>query len=131
MRWSSFTYLLLDLLPLLESLLQLGLQVADLGQVLGRLQAGRSGFSSLNKPPRLNAPLSDLGHGRLVLLHQVVQVLLVLLHPRLEVVLLPLEPTQLLLQLRNTSQQTRLVGEGAGLEQPPPGLRVGVVVGGD
>lgn len=50
MRATS-TYLLLDLLLVLQSLLQLGLQVADLGQVLGRLEAERSGFKSLNKSP--------------------------------------------------------------------------------
>lgn len=50
MRATS-TYLLLDLLLVLQSLLQLGLQVADLGQVLGRLEAKRSGFKSLNKSP--------------------------------------------------------------------------------
>lgn len=101
------TYLLLDLLLVLQSLLQLGLQVADLGQVLGRLQADRSGFKNLNQTTRLNTPPhTHLGHRRLVLLHQVVQVLLVLLHPGLKVVLLPLKPTQLLLQLRDTNRRS-------------------------
>lgn len=97
----------MDLLLLLESLLQLGLQVADLGQVLGRLQAEGSGFKRLNEGGGglTVGARADLGHRRLVLLHQVVQVLLVLLHPGLKLVLLPLEPTQLLLQLRDTSPQ--------------------------
>lgn len=78
-----------------------------------------------------------LGHGCLVLLHQLIHVLLILFQPVLDLIFLTLEATQLLLQLdrgRGRSEGIRPVSSGPGmaspnLSHPMPPLLVGVRVG--